>query len=123
MVTPEVNESEVCGNCVAVEGNTVVIGVSENFSGEGTVFVFEEPAGGWQGIVNPTARLVASDPTFTSSLGFSVAISGDTVVAGVYTENNYLGAVYVFVEPEAGWSDMMETAALTAPDAIDWGLT
>jgi hypothetical protein len=122
LVTPETGQSQVCANCVAIQGSTVVIGVAGNYHGEGTVFVFEEPSGGWQGTVNPIASLVASDPTLTASLGVSVAITGNTIAAGAYGLNNYLGAVYVFVEPESGWSDMTETAQLTAPDALELGL-
>jgi len=54
------------------------------------------------------------------NFGFSVAISGDTVVAGAVDAtvggNLEQGAVYVFVKPRSGWADGTQTAKLIASD-------
>jgi hypothetical protein len=68
-----------------------------------------------------TARLVASDARKFDGLGWSVAISGNTVVAGapkapVQGSTNGPGIAYVFVKPISGWTDMFQTAELTASD-------
>ncbi len=72
------------------------------------------------------AKLTASDAAAGDRLGVSVAISGDTVVAGAFGDevgtNIFQGSSYVFVRPEgSGWVDMTESAKLTASDgaAID----
>jgi hypothetical protein len=79
----------------------------------GAVYIFVKPAGGWSNTTQ-TAKLSASDGADNDYLGYSVAISGNTVVAGAPNANNYAGAAYVFVQPAGGWANMTETAKLTA---------
>jgi hypothetical protein len=57
------------------------------------------------------AKLTASNGG--GALGFSVAIAGNTVVAG---ERGTGTPAFLFVEPAGGWADMTETAQLTASD-------
>jgi len=117
------------GYSVAASGNTVVVGAQDATIGNervgddaGAVYVFVKPSNGW---VSGTqvAKLQASDPKVNDDLGNSVAISGNTVVAGAPHaigppgESPFSpGAVYVFVKPESGWTDMTETAKLTPSD-------
>ncbi|HUZ14672.1 MAG TPA: hypothetical protein VMU72_00665 [Gaiellaceae bacterium] len=109
------------GASVAVSGNTIVAGtpfhaVGAN-SGQGAVYVFTEPNGGWS-TATQTAELTASDGAANDNLGSSVAVSGDTIVAGAILINSHSGqgAVYVFTKPSAGWTDATQTAELTASD-------
>ena len=114
------------GFSVAVSGNTVVVGAPEVNIGSniaaGAAYVFVKPSSGW---ANETqvAKLTASDGVTSGDLGFSVAIQGDTIVAGA--PDNCLppnpGKVYVFVEPSSGWTDMTQTAELTSTDGICLG--
>jgi trimeric autotransporter adhesin len=62
------------------------------------------------------AKLTASEGTAGDALGFSVAMSGNTVVAGAPSADTERGAVYVFVEPAEGWASETEAAKLTASD-------
>jgi FG-GAP repeat len=78
-------------------------------SGNGAIYVFVKPAGGWTSMTQ-TAKLTASDG---ASL-YSVAISGNTIVAGSYLNSE----AFVFVAPAGGWTDMTETAKLTASDGF-----
>jgi hypothetical protein len=93
------------GRSVAVAGDTVVAGapldaVGAN-AGQGSAYVFQKPAAGWAGTVNEAAKLTASDGAPFDELGFSVAVAGDTVVAGVPGDdvgaNVNQGSAYVFV--------------------------
>jgi hypothetical protein len=104
------------GVSVAMSGNTVVVGMNST-SIPGTVYVFEKPATGWDNMTQ-VAKLTASDGTANNALGYSVAISGNTIVAGAPNADGYLGAAYVFVAPATGWADMTETAKLTASDTF-----
>jgi FG-GAP repeat len=61
------------------------------------------------------ARLTASDAARLDFLGASVAISGNTVAVGM-ANTSTPGAVYVFVKPSNGWSNMTQVAKLTASD-------
>jgi hypothetical protein len=106
------------GSSVSISGNTVVVGMPQNFAfaqGPGKAYVFVKPAGGWTNMTQ-TAKLTASDGIPGDDLGFSVAISGNTVVAGAPNNEGVRGAAYVFVEPASGWTDMTQTAKLTASD-------
>jgi hypothetical protein len=111
------------GASVAIDGNTVVVGaLSKTVNGnqeQGSAYVFVKPANGWANMTQ-TAELTALDGQTYDELGCSVGISGNTVVAGACNAtingNPYQGAAYVFVEPAGGWTNMTETAKLTASD-------
>ena len=49
--------------------------------GQGAAYVFTEPGSGWADMTQ-TAKLTASDGAGGGYLGYSVSISGDTVVVG-----------------------------------------
>jgi hypothetical protein len=60
------------------------------------------------------ADLTASDGDRGDALGWSIAMSGNTVVVGAINANDYgPGAVYVFVKPASGWANMTQVAKLT----------
>jgi hypothetical protein len=121
-------EDDAFGLSVAVSGNTIVAGAPGACNGCGfsqaAVYVFVEPAGGWATATTQTAELTASDGGVYANdyLGNSVAVSGNTIVAGAdHTTvggNSYQGAAYVFVEPAGGWTNGTETAKLTASDGV-----
>jgi hypothetical protein len=60
-----------------------------------------------------TAKLESSDNAGGDMFGWSVGISGDTVVAGAPQVSTGNGKGYVFVKPTTGWHNMTETAELT----------
>ena len=69
--------------------------------------------------VDPTvqaAKLTASIGAAGDWLGYSVAVSGDTIAVGAPSAESGDGAVYVFTKTGAGWTDANETAELTATD-------
>ena len=65
---------------------------------QGSVYVFQKRANGWASATE-TAKLTASDGSAGDQLGYSVAVSGNTVVAGVPSDfvgaNGNQGSVYV----------------------------
>ena len=111
------------GSSVAVSGDTVVAGVPgdelDPNATPASAYVFVEPGGGWVSGTE-TAKLTASDGAWFDRLGYSVAVSGDTVVVGAPRDNvapfTDQGSAYVFVEPGGGWASGTETAKLTASD-------
>ena len=103
------------GQTVAISGDTIVAGAPDKNLGhpeEGAVYVFVRPPGGWTSVTT-TARLSASDRAEDDHLGFSVAISGNTIAAGAPGSADPSGAAYVFVKPPTGWTDNEDTAKLT----------
>jgi hypothetical protein len=73
------------------------------------------------------AALTASDDNGQDNeFGYSIAMSGDTIVEGAPFAHSTFGAVYVFVKPARGWADMTETAILIPSDGypfLDFGLS
>jgi hypothetical protein len=111
------------GSSVGVSGATVVAGAPYHALGtgigQGGAYVFVQPAAGWT-TATQTAELTASDSRSYDFLGFSVAISAGTVVAGApYHQvgaHPDAGAAYVYVQPAAGWASTSQTAELTVSD-------
>jgi len=111
------------GCSVAISGSTVVVGALQakvgSNSNQGAAYVFTESGSAWTNMTE-TAKLTASDGAANDNFGYSVAISGSTVVAGAYHatvgSNTQQGAAYVFTQPGPGWVNMTQTAKLTASD-------
>jgi hypothetical protein len=65
-------------------------------------------------------ELTASDGAAGNQLGTGVAIGGDTIVVGApyetVNDNSEQGAVYVYLKPTSGWSNLTQVAKLTASD-------
>ena len=106
------------GYSVSIRGDTIVVGAVGS-SSTGAAYIFEKPTTGWANMT-PTAKLTASDEAANDYFGFDVAISGDTVVVGARLDDDdgdNSGSAYIFEKPTIGWTDMNETAKLTAKDA------
>jgi hypothetical protein len=108
--------NDAFGASVSISDNTAVVGGKLALSEAGAAYVFVKPAGGWKDMTQ-TAKLTASDGAIGDQLGKSVYISGSTVVAGApeatVGNNQFQGAVYVFLRSAHGWTDMTQTAKLT----------
>jgi hypothetical protein len=96
------------GDSVAVsdDGSAIVAGAPlwpADGSFVGAAYVFERPQGGWTN-GRESARLTSTDGS-NVSLGQSVAISANTIVAGGPILNTDQGAAYVFVKPPGGWTN------------------
>jgi hypothetical protein len=109
------------GLSVATTGDTIVAGAPYAMVGrngdQGAAYVYVRPAGGWADGTQ-TARLTASDGAQLDHLGWSVAASGSTIVAGALQASGGKGAVYTFAKPPGGWTSGVEAAKLTASDAV-----
>ena len=91
----------VFGNSVAISGETVVVGAQfdDGAAGfeQGSAYVFVRSGGVW----TQQQKLEASDAAAGDVFGFSVAISGETVVVGapmmMAQRASDQGSAYVFV--------------------------
>jgi hypothetical protein len=114
------------GWSVAISGTTIVAGApyDPTYPSYGEAYVFDEPNGGWSGPQTQVAELSASDPSNPNGgeyFGWSVGVSGTTIVVGAYQQKGgggYAapGAAYVFVMHQGGWGNATQTAELTASD-------
>jgi hypothetical protein len=102
-------------NTIAMGASYVQVGAN---SDQGAVYVFQEPSSGWASGTQ-TAELTSSDGNAGSDLGFSVSISGNTIVSGVPGQtvgaaSFSQGVVDVFQQPASGvWTSAPQTAELT----------
>jgi hypothetical protein len=105
------------GNHVAVSGGTAVVGAPNMhhsaFTGAGAAYVFTRVGETWI----EQAKLTPSDGVPGDRFGWSVAISGDTIVVsamwddvGIHVDQ---GSAYVFTRTAGTWT---EQAKLTASD-------
>lgn len=106
--------SGLLGFSVAVDGNTLVLGDPIDANGTGAVYVYTRSGDNWAN----TAKLTAADGASGDVLGISVAINGDTIVAGATGHavgaTASQGAVYTFAR--TGAPARTQTAELTATD-------
>lgn len=95
-----------------VHGDTAVLGATDsaNAKNSGAVYVFDRSGSTW----SEGAKLLADDPGSYDYVGWSVAVNGDTIVAGApnHDEADFrAGAVYVFKRDGTGWTQRKELHA------------
>lgn len=122
----EVTAGDTTGNlgyAVAVSADTAVLGAPGNASAEatgtpGAAYVFSRSGATWTQV----QKLTADDATNDAGFGFSVAVSGDTMLVGAMAAavggHPNQGAVYVFTRSGGMWR---QTQKLTSSDGVDWG--
>jgi trimeric autotransporter adhesin len=99
-------KNEVLGRSLAVSGNVIATGARFREVGkstdQGAVYVFVKPSSGWANVAQ-TVELTASNGTTGDSLGRSIAVAGDTIIAGApdhaVGRNLAQGSVYAFGAP------------------------
>jgi uncharacterized protein (TIGR03437 family) len=101
------------GISVAFDGRTMAVGASGVNEYRGAVYVFTNNGAVWV----QQAKLTANDGSGRDELGLSVALSGDTLVAGAPFRavgmNDAQGSAYVFTRSGATWA---QQTRLTASD-------
>ena len=114
LTSSDVSAGDRFGWSVALSGDTVVVGASEdgdNGRFSGSAYVFEKPVTGWPATMEESAKWLPSDGAAYDYFGGSVAISGDNVVAGAWGDDSLAGSAYVFEKPVTGWPTTMEESA------------
>lgn len=116
------------GWAVAISGDVIVASAIRANGGAGALYVFVKPAGGWTSMTE-TAYLRSSTGDYLD-LGWSLAVSGDMIVAGAPSYDAGLlddaGAALIFEKPPGGWGprsagDVTETKFLTLPTPLAHG--
>jgi uncharacterized repeat protein (TIGR02543 family) len=104
------------GYSVAISGDHVAVGAYQddvNADNSGSVYIYDLSE---EDVSASQLKLTASDGALFDNFGYSVAISGDTVVVGA-VNHNYTGAVYVYdlSEADVSASQLKLTASDGAP--------
>lgn len=108
-------EGDLFGYSVSISGDTVIVGAlgdSDNGNTSGSAYVFvRDKTGVW----TQQAKLLPSDGKHGNEFGISVAISGDTAIAGEFLDNEKgmnSGAAYIFTRDPLGvWSQQTKLMA------------
>ena len=107
------------GECVSVDGDTIVIGARWNDGQNGSAYVFtRNTAGSLTSGWTQRAKLTASNGAAGDHFGISVTIDGDTIAIGAWGRTSYQGSAYIFTRNTAGslTSGWTQRAQLTASD-------
>jgi hypothetical protein len=123
------------GESVAMSGDTIVVGKSREFlpGVSGGVYVFVRSAGVW----TQQALLTGSNFISNQRFGSSVAVSGDTIIAGVSQDSygttgvngtpggvaHYSGAAFIFVRSGGVWTQQAWLKAGNTGAEDQFGIT
>ncbi|MGD8795018.1 MAG: FG-GAP repeat protein, partial [Anaerolineae bacterium] len=124
LTASDAGDGDRFGYSVAISDDTIVVGApwEQGSAGydRGSAYLFTRNEGGadnW----GQAKKLLASDEQNYAYFGYSVAISGDTVVVGAYRDgasDSERGAAYVFERNEGGTAENWgEVTKLTASDS------
>ncbi|MCC5795115.1 MAG: cadherin-like beta sandwich domain-containing protein [Chromatiales bacterium] len=124
-------EAVLFGRAMAIEGDTLVIGVPSDatdpadpqgtLAGSGAVWVYTFDGSAW----GEPQQLKASDAGESHDFGWSVALSGDTLVVGAPNVDGpagvSIGAAYVFQPGPDGWEEVAKLQASNAAPGYLFG--
>jgi trimeric autotransporter adhesin len=109
------------GSALAISGATMAVGAPGESSngtsqtdtsapGAGAVYVFTETGGQW----SQQAYVKASNVRAAAQFGSALALAGDTLAVGAFTESSGAGAVRVFTRTNTTWSQQAYVTAANA---------
>ena len=112
---PNTSGADQFGHSLALEGDVLVVGAPDDANARGACHVFRHLGGAW----SFEQTLTGSTSVHGDYVGFTVALSGDTLALGGYFITSNMGAVFVFRDGTSGWG---EEALLQHHDAEanDW---
>ncbi len=108
---PGATADDYFGYSVALYNRTVVVGAFLTDNLTGTAYVYVKTPGAWP--TTPTTTLEDPGETDGDRFGYSVAVSGTTVVIGAIGVDDLDGAAYIYVNSASGWP---ATPNVTLPD-------
>ena len=110
---------ESFGSAVAISGDTAAVGANVEDTWRGAAYVFTRSDGVWTG----QQKLTASDAAAEARFGWSVALYGDTLAVGAYSDQGR-GAAYVFTRAGGVWTEREKLTASdgAANDRLGWSV-
>ena len=130
IVSSDIKPGDQFGHSTAMSGDTIVVGAPGKtnpfygYFGFGAAYVFVRDGGGWV----EQAKLIADDAITLGGgfFGYSVAISGDTIVLGAMRDDDSghdAGAAYVFVRSGTTWSQQAKLKASDGDADDEFGIS
>ena len=122
LVASDATESDCFGNSVAIDKEIVIVGAygnDDNGSLSGSAYIFTPDENGTWVEQN---KLTASDADENDIFGFTVDISGNTVIIGAYGDNSNSGASYIFSKNiDGNWIERSKILAVDTEDTDYFG--
>lgn len=121
LIASDEEDNDIFGLSVAINGDLIVVGALGKDNAAGAAYVFQRNQGGpdnW----GEVGILTASDAEEGDKFGYSVGVSGETVVVGANYEDgagDTRGAAYAYQRNLGGVDNWGEAGKLTASDAAD----
>ena len=99
--------SQVYGSSLALDGDTIAVGVPTGWLVPGEVWLYRLGSRGW------ALEAILTDGGGADHYGESLGLAGDTLVVGAYNSNEmslggdvcHFGIVFVYERSAAGWSE------------------
>jgi hypothetical protein len=103
-------ENDFFGQSVSISGDTAIVGApQDDDTGSGSAYVYvRNPA---TSLWTEQQKLLASDGADRDHFGYSVSISGDTVIVGAYGNDDggtNRGSAYIFVRNAGTWTEQQK---------------
>jgi len=95
------------GSAVALSGDLALVGAASEYSTPGAVYMFERSGTVW----TEKQRFLPSDSAINDRFGYSLALSGSTLLVGSRALNSSLGGAYVFTRSAGTWSEQQKLSA------------
>ena len=119
--------SDFFGFSVSISGDTIVVGSLNNDNVGGTdagaAYVFTRSGTVW----TQQQKLTASDGAAVDNFGYSVAISGDTVIVGALIDDNAggtdAGSAYIFTRSGSIWTQQQKLTASDGAASDEFGVS
>ncbi|WP_198000435.1 Calx-beta domain-containing protein [Gimesia alba] len=119
---PETTDNDYFGNVIAIEGDTIVVGVQSTDNFTGAAYVFNRANGIW----SKSTTLVAEDADENDYFGNAVDIENATIVIGARHDSETIsqsGAVYVFNFENGIWSQTQKIKDSTPGFRREFGVS
>ncbi len=111
------------GGAVAIQGDTIVVGAAEDRGRRGSISIFSRHQGG-NNAWGQVAKRWPSDGGIADLFGYSLAISGNTIVVGAFWDDINLnidqGSVYILERDQGGLNNWGISKKLTAGDGASF---
>lgn len=109
IMNPNPQQNDIFGIGVAIAGEYMVVGASEEDNTKGAAHIFKKNSSGvWEHV----QKIIASDAMSQAYFGTSVAISNTRIAIGAYGHAGGEGATYIFEDD--GTNNWTETQKITA---------
>ena len=120
LVSSDAQTGDEFGSSAAIDGDYAVVGTRLGVSPQltGAAYVFHRNQGGTNNW-GQVKRLTAPDAASNDEFGFSVAISGNTVLVGAHRNNDAVirhGSAYIYRRDQGGAENWGQVKQLTTPD-------